>query len=74
MQLLQLLLASNVQDFNVTQRANLGLRGILSVCIFYEKCTISFDPYSLLLIIFSRVFVRANIISNIHMIVTNILI
>ena len=53
MQLLQLLLATSSQDFNLTQRANLGLRGILCFCIFYEKCTVNFVLYSLVLIIFS---------------------
>ena len=46
MQLLQILPASNGQDFNLTQKINLGLKGRY-FCIFYEKFTINFDPYSL---------------------------
>ena len=48
------------------------LKGIHCFCIFYEKCTINFDPYSLVLIIFRLVFVKSNMISNINVIVTNI--
>ena len=72
MQLLQVLLDSNGQYLKITQRANLGLRGIHCFCIVYEKCAISVDPYSLVLIIFSLVFVKSNLISNIKLIVTNI--
>ena len=72
MQLLQPLLASNSQDFNLTQRANMGLRDLRCFCIFYEKCAINFDPYSLVLITFGLVFVKSNMISIIHLIVTNI--
>ena len=72
MQLLQLFLASNIQDFNLIQRANMGLRDLQCFCIFYEKCAINFDPYSLVLITFGLVFVKSNMISIIHLIVTNI--
>ena len=72
MQLLQLLLDSNGQDFNVTQKANLGLRGLHCFGMVYEKCTIYFDPYSLVLIVFYILFIELNMISNISLIVTNI--
>ena len=72
MQLLQLLLASNDQEFNLTQRANMGLRDLCCFCIFYEICAINFDLYSLVLIIFGLVFVESNMISNINLIVTKI--
>ena len=52
LQLPQLLLASKGRDFNLTQRASLGLGSLLCFCVFYEKCSINFDPYSLVLIIF----------------------
>ena len=63
MQLLQLLLASNGQDFNLT------LRDLRCFCIFYEKCAINFDPNSLVLIFFGLIFVISNMISHIHLIV-----
>ena len=72
MQLLQVLLDSNGQDLKITQRANLGLRCVHCFCIVYEKCTIHFDQYSLVLIMFGLVFVTSNMISNIKLIVTNI--
>ena len=72
MQLLQLLLDSNGQDFKLTQKANLGLRGLHCFCMVYEKCTINFDPYSRVLISFGLVFIKSNMISNINLIVTKI--
>ena len=71
MQLLRLFLASNAKIFNLTQEANLGLKGLRCFCIFYEKSTINFDPYSLVLIMFGAVLVELNLISNIPLIVTN---
>ena len=71
MQLLQVLPDSNGEDLKITQRANLGLKSI-NFGIVYEKCTINFDQYSLVLIIFNLVFVKSNMISNIKLIVTNI--
>ena len=67
-----ILLDSNGQDLKITQRANLGFRGMHCFCIIYEKCTINFDPYSLVLITFGLIFVKSNMISNIKLIVTNI--
>ena len=72
MQLLQLLLVSNGHDFKLRQRANMGPRDLRCFCLFYEKCAINFDPYSLVLINFGLVFVKSNMISNIHLIVTNL--
>ena len=72
MQLLQLLLDSNGQDFKLTQKANLGLRWLHCFGMVYEKCTIYFDPYSLVLIIFGLLFIELNMISNVSLIVTNI--
>ena len=72
MQLLQLLLDSNSQDFKLTQKANLGLKGLHCLCMVYEKCTINFDPYSFVLIICGLVFIKLNMISNINLIITNI--
>ena len=71
MHLLQVLPDSNGEDLKITQRANLGLKSI-NFGIVYEKCTINFDQYSLVLIIFNLVFVKSNMISNIKLIVTNI--
>ena len=67
-----LLLASNGQDFKLTQKSNLHLRGLHCFCFVYEKCTINFNPYSLVLIIFGLVFMKLNMISNINLIVANI--
>ena len=73
MQLLQVVLDSNGQDLKIIQRANLSLRGIHCFCIVYEKCTINFDPYALVMIIFGFALVKSNMISTIKLIVTNIL-
>ena len=72
MQLLQLFPDSNGEDFKLTQKANLGLRGLYCFCLVYEKSTIKFDPYSLVLIIFGLVFIKLTMIINIDLIVTNI--
>ena len=74
MQLLQLLLDSNGQDFKLTQKANLGprhARGLHCFGMVYEK-RIYFDPYSLVMIIVGLLFIELNMISNISLIVTNI--
>ena len=60
------------QDFNLTHRDNLGLIGLPCFCTFYEKCTTNFDPYSHVLIVSSLVFVNVIVLSNNHLIVTNL--
>ena len=63
---------SRLKRSRFTQKANQGLRGLHCFSMVYEKCTIYFDPYSLVLIIFGLLFIELNLISNISLIVTNI--
>ena len=71
-QLVQLFLDSNGQGFRLTQKANLGLKGLHYFGMVYGKCSIYFDPYSLVLITFGLLFIELNMMSNINLIVTNI--